>query len=169
MSRPASTPPAAAPSPSGDAVAVDPSLLEILPPDVGGVPIEPASEAATQMAVDPSLALDVEALAVALAVSGEPPGGENLVIANVVRLRPDVFDEAFFEGWRASYDRSACEPAGGQLGTGEDEIDGRQVFVGNCANGALTYHVRYGEDVIVSLTSTGDGRFGEIVMAHLGT
>ena len=47
-------------------------------------------------------------------------------------------------------------------------IDGRQVFIGSCANGAFTYHLRYGEDVIVSLTSVGEGRFGEQVVQNLG-
>jgi hypothetical protein len=157
-----------APSPAGDTVTIDPSLLEILPPDVGGATIEPAPEAATEMSVDPSLRADAEAIATALAVSGDSSGAEDLVVVSVVRLHADVFDEAFFEGWRASYDRSACEPAGGLRATSDEQIGGRQVFVGSCTNSASTYHVRYGEDVIVSATSTGERRFGELLMAHLG-
>lgn len=158
----------ASPSPSGDDVTVDPTLLSILPREVAGTLMLPAPETATQIALDPSLVSEVEAVAVALAVSDSPSGDEDMVIANVVRLRPDVFDETFFLGWRETYDEAACEPAGGVAGSTEAEIGGRQVFVGTCTNGGFTYHVRYGEDVLVSLTSTGTGRFGEIVMAHLG-
>jgi hypothetical protein len=160
--------PTASPSPSVENVAVDPTLLSILPRDVGGVLMLPAPDAATQIALDSSLVPEVEAIAVALAVGAGSSGTEDLVIANVVRLRPDVFDETFFEGWRTTYDEAACEPAGGVRGSSEDQIGGRQVFVGTCLNGGSTYHVRYGEDVIVSLTSTGERNFGKIVMEQLG-
>lgn len=164
----ASAPPAPSPAPAAGAITVDPSLLSILPPDVGGVPIEPDLETATTVAADSSLATDVEAIAVGLAVSPGSSGGEDLVIANVVRLRPDVFDEAFFRDWRDTYDAAACERAGGLDGNAEAEIDGRPVFIGTCLNGAHTYHVRHGEDVIVSLTTVGDGRFGLEVVENLG-
>lgn len=160
--------PSASPSPSLETVTVDPSLLSILPRDVGGTLMLPAPDAASGIALDPSLAPEVEAIAVALAVAEGSSGAEDLVIANVVRLRPDIFDDTFFEGWRTTYDEAACEPAGGVKGTAEDQIAGRQVFVGSCLNGGSTYHVRYGEDVIVSLTSTGKRGFGRIVMEHLG-
>ena len=57
---------------------------------------------------------------------------------------------------------------GGVRGNAESEIDGRQVFIGSCNSGVLTYHLRYGEDVIVSLTSLGERRFGEQVVQNLG-
>ena len=163
---PAASPPVSLP-PAGSVI-VDPTLLSILPSDVAGVPMQPSPETAAQIAVDPSLAADVEAIAVALAVSAGSSVNEDLVIASVVRLRPDVFDETFFRGWRDTYDAAACEPAGGLRGNAESDIDGRQVFIGSCANGGFTYHLRYGEDVIVSLTSLGERRFGELVVQNLG-
>jgi hypothetical protein len=166
----ASGPPASrstSPSSAGS-VEVDPSLLSILPVEVEGVPVHPDPETAAAIAVDPSLANDVEAVAVALAISPGSSGGEDLVIANVVRLRPDVYNETFFRSWRDSYDSAACEPAGGVTGNAEAEIDGRQIFIGSCVNGGITYHVRYGEDVLVSITSVGDGRFGEQLVKNLG-
>lgn len=153
---------------SGGSVAVDPSLLSILPPDVAGAPMQPAPDTAAQIAADPTLAAEVEAVAVALAVSAGSSAAEDLVIASVVRLQPDIFNETFFRGWRDSYDVAACEPAGGVRGNAESEIDGRQVFIGSCNSGVLTYHLRYGEDVIVSLTSVGERRFGEQVVQNLG-
>jgi hypothetical protein len=161
------SPPASAGS-VAESVAVDLSLLSILPLQVAGVAMQPAPDTAAQIAADPSLAADVEAVAVALAVSAGSSAAENLVIVSVVRLRPDIFDETFFRGWRDTYDAAACEPAGGLRGNAEAEIDGRQVFIGSCANGGFTYHLRYGEDVIVSLTSLGEGRFGEQVVQNLG-
>ncbi len=160
--------PSDSPPTSAESVAVDPSLLSILPPDVAGVPMKPAPETAAQIAADPSLASEVEAVAVALAVSAGSSAAEDLVIASVVRLQPDIFDETFFRGWRDTYDAAACEPAGGVRGNAESEIDGRQVFIGSCVDGVLTYHLRYGEDVIVSLTSVGERRFGEQVVQNLG-
>jgi hypothetical protein len=156
------------PPTSVGSVAVDPSLLSILPPDVAGVPMQPAPDTAAQIAADPSLASEVEAVAVAIAVSAGSSAAEDLVIASVVRLQPDIFDETFFRGWRDTYDAAACEPAGGVRGNAESEIDGRQVFIGSCNSGVLTYHLRYGEDVIVSLTSVGERRFGEQVVQNLG-
>lgn len=163
--------PAVTPAPSTgseSSIVVDQTLLSILPPDVDGAPMQPSPDTATQIAADPSLATDVEAVAVGLAVGPGSSGGEDLVIANVVRLRSDVFDEAWFRDWRDTYDAAACEPAGGVGGNAEAEFDGRLVFIGTCVNGAHTYHVRYGEDVIVSLTSVGEGRFGEQVVNNLG-
>ena len=85
-----------------------------------------------------------------------------------MRLRPDVFNETFFRGWRDSYDESCLRARRRGAGNAEAEIDGRDVFIGSCANGAITYHLRYGEDVIVSITSVGDGRFGEQLVKNLG-
>jgi hypothetical protein len=165
---PAPLSPLASSPPTGDDIAIDVSLLSILPPVVAGVPMQPALDTAAQIAADPSLAGQVEALAVGLFVAAGSSAAEDLVIASVVRLQPDVFNETFFRSWRDTYDAAACEPAGGLSGNAEAEIDGRQVFIGSCANGAFTYHLRYGEDVIVSLTSVGEGRFGEQVVKNLG-
>lgn len=162
--------PTTAPSPASSAsapsVLVDPALLDILPDEVGGVPILPDAENASGIAADPTLAADVEALALALAVD-QAAGAENLAIVNVVRLRPAVLGEAFFRQWRDSYDEAACAPAGGVTGNAEAEIDSRQVFIGSCSGGAFTYHAIHGENVIVSITSVGERRLGEAIMGSL--
>ena len=130
--------------------------------------MEASPEAASEIAASPDLAGDVEALAVGLAISVGASADEDFAIANVVRLRSDVFTDAFFRDWRDTYDVAACEPAGGFSGNAEAEFGGRAVFIGSCKNGAFTYHTRYGEDVIVSVTSVGPRRFGEQVMTNLG-
>ena len=147
-------------------VRVDPSLLELLPDEVEGVPIVPDAENAAGLAADPTLAADVEALALALAAD-QAAGAENLAIVNVVRLRPAVLGEAFFRQWRDSYDEAACAPAGGVSGHAEADIDGRRVFIGSCSGGAFTYHAIHGDDVIVSITSVGESRLGEAIMEDL--
>lgn len=150
----------------GAAVEVDPSLLDILPADIDGVPIEPDPETADRLAADPSLAREVEALALALAVDADA-GGEDLAIVNVVRVRSLPIEEGFFREWRDSYDEAACASAGGMAGNAEVEMGGRRVFIGSCAGGAFTYHTIHEDDLIVSITSVGARRLGEAIIADL--
>jgi hypothetical protein len=143
---------------------VDPSLLDILPGDVDGVPIAYSAEASEGTAAAGGLPAAVEALAYGLAVSGE-----DLVVASVVRLEAGAFGEAFYRDWRTTYAEGVCEPAGGAApGTAEAELGGRNVFIGSCVNGGHTY-VTWLEDraVIVSAYAVGDRRFGERLMESL--
>jgi hypothetical protein len=177
---PTSTPPAPATSssaPSASAVesppggtsstvAVDETLLEHLPATVGGATLTADPATAATIATDPTLAMAASAIAVALAVS---PGGssDDLAISSVVQLRPGIYTDPFFTDWRSSYDQAACAQAGGAVGTGEQEIAGRHVFVGSCGSGAFTYHVHLPGDILVSVTSVGPGDLGALVMAGL--
>jgi hypothetical protein len=153
-------------SPAAGSVAVDPSLLDVLPEDVDGVAIEPEPASAESISRDPALAGDVEAIAIGLAVDAESQGA-NLAIASVVRLRPGVFNDGFFRNWRDSYDEAACAQAGGVVGNAEAEIDGRPVFIGSCTGGAHTYHVVARVDVLVSVTAVGEKRLGERIVEDL--
>lgn len=154
------------PSATAGVVVVDPGLLEILPADVGGIPVQAEPDLAEQLAADPSVAADVEALALAMAVDrgGE---GEDFAIINVVRPRSGRLDEAFFRSWRDTYDEGACGPAGGVAGNAEAEIGGRRVYIGTCGGGARTYHVVHESGVIVSITAAGERRLGEAVVEAL--
>ncbi|MCJ7710605.1 MAG: hypothetical protein MUQ32_07195, partial [Chloroflexi bacterium] len=108
------------------------------------------------------------AIAVAFAISPGASTADDVAVVSVVRLRSDVFDDAFFRSWRDSYDAAACEAAGGVAGNAEAEIDGRPTYIGTCAAGAHTYHVYLeGPNVIVSVTSVGEGRFGEQIVAGI--
>lgn len=151
-------------SPSG-AVAADPSLLEALPENVGGLVLQYAPEATTETAADPELAESAEAIAYAVAID---PETSDLVVAAVTRPRPGLFDDAFFRDWRDSFDGSVCDRAGGVRGHAQTEVDGRPVFIATCAEGAAVYHTyleRRG--VIVSISSVGDSRLGEQLMDQL--
>jgi hypothetical protein len=149
---------------------VDPGLLAILPASVDGVAILPAPETAAGMIADPGLAASASAIAVGMAIAPVAPdasGSEDLAVATVVQLRPGVFTDPFFSRWRLDYDEAACAPAGGVASHAQDVIGPHTVEVTVCRGGARTYHVHLAGDLLVSVTATGDRRFGERIAAGL--
>lgn len=171
-SAPSATPAPASPtdvlSPAA-AVVVDPALLELLPDAVAGVPLEPDEATAAEIAREPSIAPFVSALAIAAAFRPQATGTDgDYVVVTVARVKPGLFGDLFYRGWRDTFDAAVCEQAGGVDGHAEAEIAGRQTFIGTCAGGVHTYHVHLpGRDVIVSMQAVGDGRFGERVVEGL--
>ena len=159
-----------APAASGTpGVAVDPSLLDLIPDTVAGVPVQEDEATAADIAAEGSIAPFVSALAVAAAFGPQPSDAlPDYVVVTVARLKPGLFGDLFFRGWRDTFDAAVCEQAGGVDGHAEAEIGGRQTFIGTCAGGVHTYHVYlHDQDVIVSLQGAGDGRFGERVIEGL--
>jgi hypothetical protein len=165
---PASSASAAAPSETArpsTLVAIDPTLLDLLPDTVDGIALVDSPEAAAESASDASLGRTAQSLAVAVAVD---PATSNLVVASVVKLRPGVFSDEFFRDWRDSFDESVCGQAGGVTGNAQATIDGRTVYIGTCSGGVHTYHVHLeGPDAILSVKSVGDGRLGEKLVESL--
>ena len=156
--------PAATASTSGSAraVAADPNLLAFVPAEVDsiGVTYDPATTA--QVAADPTLARDAVGLAVGIAVVPEASASEDLAVVSVVRLRDPSVGEDWFRSWRDTSDTAACAPAGGVAGHAQATIGNRTVFIGSCAGGAFTYHVRLvPQGIVVSVTSLGVRRLGE--------
>jgi hypothetical protein len=151
------------PSP-GAAVVMDPTLLDILPEAIGDakVGIEPGSFA--DAAGDPSFAASVDAAAFAIVVDGE-----DLASGVVAHLRPDVYSDGFFRDWRDSYDEGACAQADGVASRAEVGLDGdRTMYIATCTGGLRTYHVYVPErEVIISLFSLGEQRFGERLLTGL--
>jgi hypothetical protein len=172
---PSPSPAAASASPVGSdtspgsstLIAIDPSLLSILPQSVDGVQLLPAPEAAAQIAADPSLPSEIDAVAVALAVASSSSTTDDLAIVNVVRLNEGIFDDDFFRDWRDSYNEAACEPAGGVVGNAEAQLGGRQVFITTCTNGGAAYHTHYSDQILVAITSVGPSRLGEKIISNL--
>jgi hypothetical protein len=156
------------PSPTADdatPAVIDATLLEYLPETVGGVPVTEALDEAALALADPALPRIATALDVGLAID-ETTG--NLVTAHVVRLREGAFDDATYRQWRDSYDEGACTAAGGIKGRAEATIDERTVFVTSCVGPLRTYHVWIeDEHLLISASSVGEGRFGELLMAGL--
>ncbi|HET9083577.1 MAG TPA: hypothetical protein VFN41_04170 [Candidatus Limnocylindrales bacterium] len=163
-------------APSADAstepsagVAVDPSLLGVLPDTVGGVPLQADETTAAEIAREPSIAPFVSSLAIAAAF-GPPASGSvgDYVVVTVARVKPGLFGDLFFRGWRDTFDTAVCQQAGGVQGAAEATIGGRQTFIGTCAGGIHTYHVHLPQqDLIVSMQGGGPKRFGERVVEGL--
>jgi hypothetical protein len=166
---PTGTPTRRAAPPTFGVIEVEGSLLDFLPATVDGVPLTPDPQTAAQLALDPNLA-DVLASVAIAAVFGPiaTDATGDYAVATVARLRPDVFSDAFFRDWRDSFDAAVCDQAGGVAGHAESVIGGHPVWIGTCAGGVHTYHATLGDgEVIVSLQSAGDRRYGEQVVAGL--
>jgi hypothetical protein len=149
----------------GQPLTVDPSLLAVLPGQVAGIAIQPSPEAAA-LVDDADLARSAEGVAVGIVAGGDPPGSD-LAVSTVVRLRPGVYSQAFYDAWRADYDRAACEPAAGVADHDRQDLAGHGVDIAVCSGGARTYHTHLDGDILVSVTAIGDQHFGDLVMAGL--
>jgi hypothetical protein len=146
-------------------VTIDPTLLEILPAIVGDLPLTENPEAEAAALADPILPR--VGLAVALGLAIDPASGD-FVYAVVVRLRPGALTDAAFRDWRDSFDEGACSQADGVLGHAETELGGRTVYIGTCAGGLRTYHVWLEDrDVLISASSAGERRLGEVLIENL--
>jgi hypothetical protein len=157
--------PPASPSPPDDATGVllDPTVLEILPPAVDGVPVQEDADEAGALFSRLDLGDVAEAADAAVAVDGS-----NLVVAWVVRLRRGAFGETAYQQWRDSYDDGACQAAGGVRGRAQAELGGRNTYVTSCVAALRTYHVWLpDQNLLVSASSVGEGRFGEKLMSTL--
>jgi hypothetical protein len=151
---------ATGPAPS---LALDETLLAILPANVDGVPVTQEPDSFAAAAADPNFATNVGSAAFAIVVDGS-----DLASGVVARLRPGRFSDGLYRDWRDTYNTGACAQAGGVAGNAEADIGGRTVYIATCGGGLRTYHVYVPErDVIVSLFSLGDRRFGEQVMGKL--
>lgn len=161
---PVATPTATDPAGSLVPTAVDPALLDILPPDADGRERRDDPETAAEIAADPGLQGTVEAVALALYADTE-----SYVVTTVSRLRPGVFDETFYRDWRDTFDAAVCEQAGGvDLGHGEVEIDGRLVFRSSCVGGIVIQHLHLDEPVtLLSLQGAGPVDLGVVVLDDL--
>jgi hypothetical protein len=144
---------------------LDPTLLEVLPETVAGYAVTEALDEAALALADPALSKIATALDVGLAVD---PATGNLVTAHVVRLREGAFDDAKYRQSRDSFDEGACTAAGGITGRAEATIDERTVYVTSCVTALRTYHVWLeDENLLISASSVGEGRYGELLMGSL--
>jgi len=146
-------------------VPVDPGLLAILPANVSGQAISEVPEIEATLMTDPSLVHNAASLAVALGINMNT--GDFAYVA-VIQLKPLVFSNTFYLSWRESYDQGACSQSNGLKETSSTTIAGRQVFVGTCNGGAITYHVHLPTpDRLVSITSVGTADYGALVLDNL--
>ena len=97
------------------------------------------------------------------------PATDAFAYVSVIALQPGVFDEAFFRSWRDSFDDGACSQAGGVGGHAETQIGGRTVVHRRTApvGSPPTTSVSTDEMLIVSVSSLGESRLGEQLVAAL--
>ena len=89
-------------------------------------------------------------------------------IASIVALRPIPFTEAAERSWRDTYDAEACSELGGAAGHAETELGGRTVHIATCG-GLIIHHVRLTTpSVLIAITSTRGGGYGQRVLEALG-
>lgn len=152
--------PSVSPAP---AVVMDPDLLQILPATIGTAKVEIEPDAFAEAIGDASFVAAVDSAAFAVVV-----GGEDLASGVVAHLRPGAYSDAFFRDWRDSYDEGACGQAGGVARRAQVTLGGRPVYVTTCTEELRVYHAYVPErDVIVSLFSLGEQRFGEQLLDGL--
>ena len=165
--------PALAASPSSPVssatVVADPTLLSVVPDAGNGLERTYDPDTTAQVAADPSLGGDASGLAIALyRPTGAAPDSSDFAIVNVVRLRDPLANDEWFRSWRDTYDESACAQAGGISRHLQTDIAGRTVYIGTCAGGAHTYHVRVaGGAIVISITAVGESRLGETILERL--
>ena len=160
---PAAPTPVPTPLPSGLAVALDNSLLAILPASIAGTQVTSEASSFADAMKDPSFIANVDRAAFAVAVNGN-----DLASGVIAHLRAGVFSDAFWQDWRDTYDEGACAQAGGVLAHATMTLGSRDIFVTTCAGGLRVYHAWLpGPGVIVSLFSVGNGRFGDLLMEGL--
>lgn len=163
---PAPSSPASPSSGTGSGLAIDPSLLAVLPARVKDLPLVEDPDSEARDLADPALGREASALATALVVD---PGSGDFAYASVIALRPGIFSDAYFQSWRDTFDAGACAQAGGVgQSSAEATLAGHRTFIGHCAGGILTYHVYLAErGLIVSISAVGTARFGQLVVEGL--
>jgi hypothetical protein len=147
-----------------DTTQADPSLISaVLGASQPGLSFQYDAETTANVAGDPGLTKDASSLGIGLyTVAGQNPV-QDYAIVSVLRLRdPGAADDEWFRAYRDSYDESACAQAGGVARHAQTEIERHTVFIGSCAGGAFTYHLRTKtDDLVVSITGVGPGKLGE--------
>ncbi len=147
----------------GVGVVMDPGLLAILPEAVGTAKVEVEPDSFEDAIGDASFAASVDSAAFAVVVEGD-----DLASGVVAHLRPGAYSDAFYRDWRDSYDEGACGQAGGVAGRAQVTLGGRPVYITTCTGGLRVYHVYVPQrEVVVSLFSLGERRFGEQLVAGL--
>ncbi|MGZ9276252.1 MAG: hypothetical protein ACXW4L_03915 [Candidatus Limnocylindrales bacterium] len=164
----------AGPSPEAGVVVADPTLLDLLPAEVAGVPLESDPESATDIAAQTTaeglITPFVSGIAIARAFAPQATDtATDYVVVTVARLRRAAFLDLVYREWRQTFDAAVCEQAGGVVGvTAETVIADHRTYIGTCAGGVHTYHVHLADrDVLLSMQGAGDGRFAERVIEGL--
>lgn len=155
----------AADASASPAIPVDVALLDVLPSKVDGLDRlhDPTIDAGAF--TDPSLPGIATGGATALYI--DPPTGQ-FAYAAVIRLTAGGLSDAQFRAWRDTFNVGACAQAGGVGGHAQATLGGHVTYIGTCTGGLTTYHtILAGRGLLVSVSSVGDRRLGEKLVAAL--
>jgi hypothetical protein len=157
-------PPVTLPPGATPLVRIDTSLLGVFPTEVDGLSVLESSQAEAAAQANGTLASLSDGVAGALAID---PATGDFVIADVVRVRQAVLDDAGFTSWRNSFDNGVCAGTG-VIGHAQQTIGGRTVFVGSCGNGFHTYHAWIKDkNLLVSASAGGKRELGPLLFQNL--
>jgi len=152
------------------AVEADPGLFAFIGDAAGGLTFQYDAETTGHVAADPDLALNAVGLAIGLYTVPNQQPIVDFAIVSVVHLRDPSAGDDWFRSYRDSYDTAACAQAGGVERHAESTMGANHVFIGACAGGAFTYHVRLpSPPIVVSITAAGPQRLGELLAGSVGT
>lgn len=136
----------------------------------GALDFQYDAETTTQVAADPELARNAVGLAIGLYTVPSQQPLIDFAIVSIVHLRDPSVGDAWFRSYRDSYDQAACAQAGGVERHAESTIGTNHVFIGGCAGGAFTYHLRLAsQPIVVSITAAGPARLGERIAGAAGS
>jgi hypothetical protein len=169
---PSASPASVGPSssaPAGSSIESDPGLFAAIGGDAGALTFQYDPDTTAQVAADPGLAGNVGGLAIGLyTIPGQLPIAD-FAIVSVLHLRDPSVGPDWFRSYRDTYDAAACAQAGGIDRHSETTIGTNDVFIGACAGGAFTYHVRLeARGIVVSITAAGPARLGERIAGDVG-
>jgi hypothetical protein len=151
----------------GGSVRIDPSLLAILPRTVDSAPVVEDSDGDDAIRGDDVIPTFASA---AVGAAAADTATNNLAFGYVVKLRPNAFTDAIYRDWRDTFDGGVCNGASEVVGTASATVAGNTVWIGTCSNDIRTYHVWIKEKgILISLWSTGEKRFGLVIMGNLRT
>jgi hypothetical protein len=135
----------------------------VLPADIDGNEVTAEEQSFAEAVADPAFAQNVKRAAFAIVTSPN-----DLASGVVAELQPGLLDDAFFTDWRETYNAGACSQAGGVATNAETQLGGRTVWVTTCGGGLTVYHTQIpNRNLVVSLFSLGEGRYGERLIRGL--
>ena len=154
-------------SPPGSAEA-DPGLFALIGGDADALDFRYDPDTTASVATDPGVAADAKGLAIGLYTVKDQQPVTDYGIVSILNLRDPSRNEDWFRAYRDSYDESACAQAGGVSRHAQTEMSGHTVFIGGCAGGAFTYHLRSRDGaLVVSITSVGPADLGSRLAADV--
>jgi hypothetical protein len=154
---------------TGSSIESDPGLFAFIGGTAGALNFQYDPETTAQVAADPGLGGNVSGLAIGLyTIPGQQPVAD-FAIVSVLHLRDPSVGADWFRAYRDTYDAAACARAGGVDRHSETTIGTNDVFIGACAGGAFTYHIRVeARAIVVSITAVGPARLGERIAGDVG-